>query len=70
VRECSCARISPSSSGRTATTISKRRNVQPIVGRPRRRPYADRHSMLRLSHVVDCCKISNWPLQPTWHARP
>src|SRR6266404_9598516 len=28
----------------------KRRNVQPIVGRLRRRPYADRHSMLRLSH--------------------
>ena len=37
------ARKNLSSSGRTATTISRDRNVQPIVGRLRHRPYADRH---------------------------
>jgi hypothetical protein len=37
------ARKNLSSSGRTATTISRDRNVQPIVGRLRHRPHADRH---------------------------
>ena len=37
------ARKNLSSSGRTATTISRDRNVQPIVGQLRHRPYADRH---------------------------
>ena len=54
------ARKNLSSSGRTATTISRDRNVQPIVGRLRHRPYADRH----------CCGcLMSAPLGPRVAAR-
>jgi len=53
-QRCECAKTRAQESllvGANGYHDFKRRNVQPIVGRLRRRPYyADRHSMLRLSH--------------------
>jgi hypothetical protein len=52
-QRCECAKARAQESllvGANGYHDFKRRNVQPIVGLLRRRPYADRHSMLRLSH--------------------